>query len=596
MIPFDPGKLVRPYLAGALALLLLADGGVLLARGSHAGKGPVRSGAQGGVHSTPTARPRGTQTSKPRGSATPTPRGTGTGRAHGRGDCRPHTDFNGDGYDDIAVGAPGESFSNQTRAGAVNVVYGGAAGLSARGNQFLREGADRLPAKPNKEDEFGSAVAAGDFDGDGTTDLAVGAPNEDLAPPYSQGKRANGGAVFVVYGKRSGLDPHDNQVWTQDAPGIPETAEIADRFGTALTTADFNADGYADLAVGVPYEDLTDIGATKNLGFAGAVNVIYGSARGLSAGGAQLWTQDVAGVAGTGAESDLFGWSIGAGDLDGDGACDLVVGVPGEDVQGNVNAGEIEAVYGSARAGLVAQRSAEFSEGTAGVPGDPRPDDQLGYRVTAGDFNHDRRDDVAADVFAKDIGDQVDAGAVNVLYSDARGLNGARAQLWTQDSPGVDDHAERSDTFGFSLAAGDFNRDGFDDLAIGVPYERIERNQLAGGNIEAAGGVQLLPGTARGVTGTDSRLIQQGSGGVAGEARARGLVGWSARAADVDGDGTTDLMAGALSESYTASTDGAGAVLSLPRALGKGSKLWRQGTGGIKDSAEPNDNFGGALT
>src|SRR5690606_8314692 len=117
------------------------------------------------------------------------------------------------------------------------------------------------------------------------------------------------------------LDADGDQLWSQDSPGIDGIAEPGDGFGRSLTTGDFDDDGYADLAIGVP----SDNGE-------GAVNIIYGSADGLDAAGDQRWTQDSAGVLGIAERFDSFGSSLAAGDLDGDGRDDLAIGVPGEDL------------------------------------------------------------------------------------------------------------------------------------------------------------------------------------------------------------------------------------------------------------------------
>jgi FG-GAP repeat len=137
-----------------------------------------------------------------------------------------------------------------------------------------------------------------DFNGDGFADLAVGVPDEDV------GTITNAGAVNVLYGSGTGLSAAGNQLWHQDSGGILDGAEADDIFGWALAAGDFNGDGFADLAVGVPGESVGTIS------FAGVVNVLYGSGSGLSATGNQLWHQDRSGVADVAEADDHFGLGL----------------------------------------------------------------------------------------------------------------------------------------------------------------------------------------------------------------------------------------------------------------------------------------------
>ena len=129
------------------------------------------------------------------------------------------TDFNGDGYADLAVGVPNEDVNGRADAGLVNVVYGSAAGLSATSVQDQRFFQDYSAGTPESNirdtsevnDRFGAAVVAADFNGDGYSDLAAGVPEEDLA------STANAGAVNVIYGSPAGLSPAAvlaSQIWS----------------------------------------------------------------------------------------------------------------------------------------------------------------------------------------------------------------------------------------------------------------------------------------------------------------------------------------------------------------------------------------------
>src|SRR5207249_835937 len=115
--------------------------------------------------------------------------------------------------------------------------------------------------------------------------------------------------VAVLYGSGSGLTAKGDDLWTQGSRGIRGAAEAGDHFGAALAVGDFNHDGYADLAIGVPGEN---VGKAAN---AGAVAVLYGSGSGLTAKGDDLWTQGSGGIRGAAEAGDGFGSALAAGDF-----------------------------------------------------------------------------------------------------------------------------------------------------------------------------------------------------------------------------------------------------------------------------------------
>lgn len=171
-----------------------------------------------------------------------------------------------------------------------------------------------IQGDPNQGDSFGSAMATGDFDGNGRDDLAISVPGENL------GDIVNAGAIAVIYGSESGFSQTGDQLWNQNTLGILNTAEADDYLGSSLTSGDFNADGRDDLAVGAASES---IGGAAN---AGAVHVLYGAQFGLVVEGNQFWNQGANGILGTAEEDDRMGDSLAAGDLNGDGSDDLAIG------------------------------------------------------------------------------------------------------------------------------------------------------------------------------------------------------------------------------------------------------------------------------
>ena len=395
-------------------------------------------------------------------------------------------DFDGDGFTDLAIGARFED-RGATDAGLVHILYGTVDGLSARRSQRWTQASPGIADKPERDDQFGWSMAAGDFDGDGRDDLAIGAHQED------RGAR-NAGVVHILYGHRAGLRAKDAQYWSQDSPGINETAEPDDQFGRTLAVADFDGDGMADLAIGSPYE-----GRTQDR--VGVVHVLHGSRRGLTAKGAQVWHQDAPGIAEQAEKRDQFGQSLAAADFDGDGHGDLVVGVWFEDYRNLLsNEGGFHVIYGSP-AGLRSKGNQFWHQDRPGTRDKAHVSDRFGQVLTAADFDGDGHDDLAVGIPSTDLGKGVheNRGAVHVFRGSRRGLTTDGDRYLSQKTRGVLDRPERNDHFGEALASADFDGDGFADLAVGIPYEdRKARDD---------GAVYVVHGSARGVRPSRDLLI-----------------------------------------------------------------------------------------
>lgn len=471
------------------------------------------------------------------------------------------------------------------------------------------------------------ASAAGaahpDFNGDGFADLAIGA----------QGENGGRGVVHVLFGSRSGPRGDGSLVFGQNSGAVPGTSEAGDLFGAVLATGDLNRDGFDDLVVGAPGD------REGRAAGAGTVTVFYGSRTGPQLDG-QLLSENVGDTPGTAEPFDQFGNALAIGDFTGDGFDDLAVGVTFDEVAGQTAAGSVRIYRGRDGQRLDIFGVTAITRTSIGF-GPPHAFDAFGASLATLDDGGPRVG-LAIGTPGFDVPGTRDAGAVFTVRGTESGPVGAARLLDPTPRAGTE--------MGWSLAAGDLDEDGIDDVAIGAFRSGGQRGAVIvsalTGSRRAAGRVQRITQDTAGVAGTAApgdafgyalTIVDDPGGhtylhvGVPGDRvggiDAAGTVnvfastasllaldplflvsaatrsdganfGLQLTALDAQGDGGTDVVVGAPGEMVNGAF-AAGAVYvydsETDRPVRTGAVRITQDTGGVPDHAEPGDFFGATL-
>ena len=496
-------------------------------------------------------------------------------------------DLDGDGIVDMAVGAIRDDGNGQGR-GAVYVLFMNADG-TVSSHQEISDTQSGFSTTLENRDNFGSALAnLGDLDGDGVTDIAVGARQDNDGG-------LDRGAVYVLFLNTDGTVKSHQKI-SNMAGNFTAGLNDNDAFGASLSSlGDLDGDGIGDLAVGAPGDN--DGGGSR-----GAVHMLFLNADG-TVKESQTISDTYGGLSADLSNGDRFGKSVTTlGDLDGDGVIDLAVGAVGDDDGGTESFHNRGAVYvlflnpdGTVKA---EQKISDISGSFSGALGN---NDEFGDSLTGiGDLDGDGVLDLAVGTPGDD---------------DGMGNNGAVYILFLNTDGTVKSHQKISDTegnftatlnnlpyFGSSVAnLGDLNGDGLIELAVGSPPDDaggINRGSVYILSMEQVPpDVPLPPAPPFGEV-TEHRKLSDWVGNFTANIDNFDAFGSAvAQLGDLDGDGIVDLAVGAIGDDDTGSGRGAVYVLFL-NADGtiKSHQKISRSQGNFTAMMDDYDNFGESLT
>ncbi|KOU63757.1 hypothetical protein ADK57_20740 [Streptomyces sp. MMG1533] len=428
-------------------------------------------------------------------------------------------DFNGDGYRDAVLPAPGANVSGKEAAGAVVVLYGASSGLSAARRKTITQNTAGVPGAAEAYDRFGAATATADLNRDGYADLVVSSPYEDT----TQGKDA--GTVTVLWGGKSGLtqgtglpapvEPNMPALYygldlaaVSAGPGARTEVLVGGWHGASRFSGPFSRTGTYG-ASAVPASDSwgesVTLGDFDGDGSQEHVNVTYRQS-GDSGGWIFVNPEDYASSEYLPPHLEKGNGLIAAsGDVNGDGYSDLVVGDPDEpEVAGadGASGGRVLVWYGSASGIASDAKPVQITQNTSGVPGASEKEDAFGGSLAVADLNRDGLADIVIGSPYEDLA-KPRAGQVTVVPGRRTGALGTGAYSFSQDTAGVPGASETDDFFGTTVSAGDINKDGRPELFVGAASEN-----------NSTGAVWVFPGGSSRPTATGSRMFTASSVGL----------------------------------------------------------------------------------